>query len=45
MGIPFPRLPDTFEKNAVPLKEDYKMRSMDYLDTEEAYPLFEKQAS
>ena len=44
MGIPFPRLPDTFEKNAVPLKEDYKMRSMDYLDTEEAYPLFEKQA-
>jgi|TARA_B110000091_G_scaffold33322_1_gene35114 hypothetical protein len=44
LGIPFPRLPATFEKNAVPLKEDYKMRSMDYLDSPEAYPLFEKQA-
>jgi|TARA_B100000470_G_scaffold219154_1_gene205563 hypothetical protein len=44
LGIPFPRLPATFEKNSVPLKEDYKMRSMDYLDTPEAYSLFEKQA-
>jgi hypothetical protein len=44
MGIPFPRLPATFEKNSVPLKQDYKMRSMDYLDSPEAYELFEKQA-
>ena len=44
MGIPFPRLPATMDKQLVPLKEDYKMRSMDYLDTPEAKPLFEKQA-
>lgn len=44
-GIPWPRLP----KNAqdiieVPLKEDYKLRSMSYLDTQEARPIFERQA-
>ena len=44
MGIPFPRLPKTVDPQFVPLKEDYKMRSMDYLDTPEAKPLFEKQA-
>ena len=44
MGIPFPRLPETIDPQFVPLKEDYKMRSMDYLDTPEARPLFEKQA-
>ena len=42
--IPFPRLPETIDKELVPLKEDYKMRSMDYLDTPEAFELFEKQA-
>ena len=43
-GIPFPRLPVTVDTQFVPLKEDYTMRSMDYLDTPEAYALFEKQA-
>ena len=42
--VPFPRLPETIDKELVPLKEDYKMRSMDYLDTPEAFELFEKQA-
>ena len=28
----------------MPLKEDYKLRSMSYLDTQEARPIFEKQA-
>ena len=42
-GIPFPRLPkEIFED--VPLKEDYRMYSMDYLDTPQALPIFEKQA-
>jgi|TARA_R110000851_G_scaffold93340_1_gene203378 SAM-dependent methyltransferase len=31
-------------KQPVPLHEDYAMNDMWYLDTEEAYPLFEKQA-
>ena len=39
--VPFPRLPETIDKELVPLKEDYKMRSMDYLDTPEAFELFE----
>ena len=44
-GMPWPRLPtDPNETVDVPLKEDYKMRSMDYLDTPEARPIFEKQA-
>jgi NAD(P)H-dependent FMN reductase/SAM-dependent methyltransferase len=44
-GIPWPRINDR-EKQIVevPLKEDYKLRSMDYLDTSEARPIFEKQA-
>jgi SAM-dependent methyltransferase len=32
------------EKVEVPLKENYYMEDMAYLDTDEAYPLFEKQA-
>ena len=32
------------EQVPVPLKEDYLMEDMHYLDTDEAYPLFEKQA-
>jgi len=43
-GIPFPRLPVTIDTQHIPLKTDYWMRSMDYLDTPEAYALFEKQA-
>ena len=34
-GIPFPRLPKEIFDD-VPLKEDYRMYSMDYLDTPEA---------
>lgn len=45
-GIPWPRLPEDIDtgKINVPLKEDYKLRSMDYLDTVEARPIFEEQA-
>ena len=43
-GIPFPRLPEDLPEDLVPLKQEYKMRSMDYLDTPEALPIFEKQA-
>jgi SAM-dependent methyltransferase len=43
-GIPFPRLPTDLPEAPVPLKEEYLMRSMDYLDTPEASPIFEKQA-
>lgn len=46
-GLPWPRLPSDFnplEKVDVPLKEEYLLRSMDYLDTDEAKPIFEKQA-
>ena len=43
-GIPFPRLPVTIDTQSIPLQQDYPMRSMDYLDTPEAYALFEKQA-
>lgn len=43
-GIPFPRLPVTIDTQSIPLQKDYPMRSMDYLDTPEAYALFEKQA-
>lgn len=46
-GLPWPRLPSDFnplEKVDVPLKEEYLLRSMDYLDTEQAKPIFEKQA-
>jgi len=35
---------DSTEKVDVPLHEDYTMQDMWYLDTPEAYPLFEKQA-
>lgn len=43
-GIPWPRI-DNNNKTVVnvPLKEDYKLRSMDYLDTPEARCIFEKQ--
>lgn len=46
-GMPWPRLPTDFQSNEtidVPLKEEYLLRSMDYLDTIEARPIFEKQA-
>ena len=43
-GIPFPRLPTDLPKTYVPLEEVYRMRMMDYLDTPEASPIFEKQA-
>ena len=42
-GIPWPRLPKG-EFDKVPLQEEYRMYSMDYLDTPEALPIFEKQA-
>jgi SAM-dependent methyltransferase len=35
---------DANNKQAVPLHEDYAMNDMWYLDTDEAYPMFEKQA-
>tara|TARA_B100000963_G_scaffold45112_3_gene33658 strand:+ start:55419 stop:56693 length:1275 start_codon:yes stop_codon:yes gene_type:complete len=44
-GIPWPRLPKNAQEIVeVPLKQDYKLRSMSYLDTQEAKPIFEKQA-
>ena len=44
-GMPWPRINDREKKIVeVPLKEDYKLRSMDYLDTQEARPIFDKQA-
>ncbi|MBR19676.1 MAG: hypothetical protein CMA64_05975 [Euryarchaeota archaeon] len=44
-GMPWPRIDNTAKDIVeVPLKEDYKLRSMDYLDTLEARPIFEKQA-
>ena len=44
-GMPWPRINDREKKIVeVPLKEDYKLRSMDYLDTEEARPIFDVQA-
>lgn len=44
-GIPWPRLPKNAQEIVeVPLKQDYKLRSMSYLDTQEARPIFEKQA-
>jgi len=42
-GMPWPRLPEVMD-DKVPLKEEYRMYSMDYLDTLEARPIFEKQA-
>ena len=44
-GMPWPRINDREKKIVeVPLKQDYKMRSMDYLDTPEARCIFDKQA-
>ena len=44
-GMPWPRLPTSISETVdVPLKEEYKLRSMDYLDTPQARPIFEKQA-
>lgn len=49
--IPWPKIhkldnlvKDSTEKVNVPLQEEYSMEDMWYLDTKEAYPLFEKQA-
>lgn len=49
--IPWPKIhkldalvKDSSDKVAVPLKEDYLMEDMWYLDTHEARPIFEKQA-
>ena len=45
MGIPWPDLPDGLEDDAiVPLRKQYIMDDMWYLDTEQAKPIFEKQA-
>ena len=43
MEMPWPRLPEG-DYSKVPLKEEYRMYSMDYLDTLEAKPIFEAQA-
>jgi len=47
-GTPWPRLPSSFvpgmETINVALKQDYEIHKMDYLDTDEAKPIFEKQA-
>jgi len=44
-GMPWPRIDDKSKDIVeVPLKEDYKLRSMDYLDTPEARCIFDKQA-
>lgn len=44
-GMPWPRIDDKSKDTVeVPLKEDYKLRSMDYLDTPEARCIFDKQA-
>lgn len=40
-SIPWPRLPADFK---VPLRKEYAMNDMWYLDTKEAKPIFEKQA-
>lgn len=42
--IPWPVLDEHEEKIEVPLREDYKFEDMWYLDTPEAYPIFEVQA-
>ena len=44
-GIPWPRIDmkDLQNKIEVPLKENYLLRSMDYLDTTEARPIFDTQ--
>ena len=45
--IPWPNIRtevDANNKQAVPLHKDYAMNDMWYLDTDEAYPMFEKQA-
>ena len=39
--IPWPKLPTDFK---VPLRKEYAMNDMWYLDTKEAKPIFEKQA-
>ena len=45
MGIPWPDLPDGLEDEViVPLRKQYIMDDMWYLDTEQAKPIFEKQA-
>ena len=44
-GMPWPRIDDSSKYIVeVPLQEDYKLRSMDYLDTPEARCIFDKQA-
>jgi SAM-dependent methyltransferase len=44
-GVPWPRLDSAASASvAVPLKENYMMRSMDYLDTEAAKIIFSAQA-
>ncbi len=42
-GVPWPRLPEDVPSD-VPLKKEYLFRSMDYLDTPEAEPIFQTQA-
>ena len=41
--MPWPRLPEDVPSD-VPLKKDYLFRSMDYLDTPEARPIFKTQS-
>ena len=45
-GVPWPRIhqPDQSGRYQVPLKTEYRFRSMDYLDSPEAQPIFELQA-
>jgi SAM-dependent methyltransferase len=45
-GMPWPRIPKDPEEipDDIPLKEEYLLRTMDFLDTPEARPMFEKQA-
>jgi len=42
--VPWPKLNEQAETIEVPLRENYEFKDMWYLDTPEAYPIFETQA-
>lgn len=44
--VPWPKIktPITNNRQLIPLGENYNFSDMSYLDTNEAYPMFEKQA-
>jgi len=42
--VPWPKLNEKVETIEVPLRENYEFKDMWYLDTPEAYPIFETQA-